>query len=398
MRTNPNLLRKDFPKVRRYVKSGNTYFAVDLRRKHYVGPKWKNFTDKQAALGYAKAVAEKVAQTGLQSISIVPGTDPKIAEWLTLLAPYGRTVEDAIEAAIKVFEKEKEIRESPYMAELLSVWLDDKKTGLKKLRPRTLQSLSAMANKFQKDFGMTRIKEIDQNRIEKYLGSMAVDDQTRENRRNYLSQFFNWSVKKGYFDKNPADKIEIEVVRGSPGFFTVEQCQAMMRLAMTEEHNDLCAYMAIGLFSGIRPEEISRLTWEKNIKMESREIFIQASIAKTKKDRIFQMSENLFAWLDWCKALGKPLAPEKERQRGAGDTSFNTIQNKRSKMWERLGFDFIPDGLRHSFCSYHYAQDKNLETLRHIMGNSPGIIERFYRGAIPRMEVEKFWSIGPQTL
>jgi hypothetical protein len=39
-------IRKEWPRVRQYVKAGNTYFHVDLRRKHYQGQKWKNFNSR----------------------------------------------------------------------------------------------------------------------------------------------------------------------------------------------------------------------------------------------------------------------------------------------------------------------------------------------------------------
>jgi site-specific recombinase XerD len=128
------------------------------------------------------------------------------------------------------------------MAELLSVWVDDKITGLKKLRPKTLKSIRNMSNTFKTDFGMVRMKEIDHTGIEKYLSEKKVADQTRENIRSYLSQFFNWSIKKRCHDNNSADGIEIEVNKGSPGFFTVEQCQAMMRQALKDDHRSISAY------------------------------------------------------------------------------------------------------------------------------------------------------------
>jgi hypothetical protein len=31
------------------------------------------------------------------------------------------------------------------------------------------------------------------------------------------------------------------------------------------------------------------------------------------------------------------------------------------------------------------------------MGNSPSVIDRFYKGAISNVEVEKFWGIGPES-
>jgi integrase len=377
-------IRKDYPRVRQYVKSGNTYFQVDLRRKHYQGPKWKNFTDRQAALKYASDVAEKVSKDGLTSISAV-GTDPRISAWTEQFAIYDKTLEDAISVALAVFEKERKVKESPFMAELLTLWIDDKTTGLRKLRPRSLKTIRNMANIYKTDFGMVRIKEIDQQRIEDYLKGKDVSDQYRENIRNYLSQFFNWCIKKKYHNQNPAEEIEIEVNRGSPGFFTVQQCEAMMTAAMKDEHRAMTAYFALCLFGGIRPDEVARMTWGENVKMDTKEIFLQVGITKTKKERIFKMSDNLFAWIEFCKDV-KPLVPA------------SNIQNQRVRLCKDLNFPWIADGLRHTFATFHYAEHKSFEELRHIMGNSPGIIDRFYKGAISHAALDKFWSITPANL
>jgi hypothetical protein len=236
-------IRKDWPRVRQYVKAGNTYYQVDLRRKHYQGPRWKNFTDRSAALKYAGDIGEKVAKDGLSSISVV-GSDPRVQAWSEQFAIYGKTIEQAVDVALAVFEKERKVKESPYMADLLSLWIDDKCTGLKKLRPRTLKSIRNMANMFKTDFGMTRMKEIDEAGVEAYLAGKNVSDQTQRNICSHLGQFFNWSIRKKYHDQNPADGIEIDINRGSPGFSTVEQRETLMQQAMKEEHQPMTAYFA----------------------------------------------------------------------------------------------------------------------------------------------------------
>jgi len=377
-------IRIDWPKVRQYVKTGNTYFQVDLRRKHYQGPRWKNFTDRQKALKYASEIAEKVAKQGLSNISVV-GKDPRIAAWSEQLAMYDKTIEQAIEAALTTFEKERQVKESPHISELLSVWVNDKTSGLKKLRPRSLKSIRNMADMFKADFGMVRIKEIDQAKIEDYLAKKDVSDQRRENIRNYLSQFFNWSIKKKYHDQNPAEGIEIEISRGSPGFFSVEQCIAVMRQSMKKEHRSMTAYVALCLFGGVRPDEAARMTWEANVKMDTQEIFLQVDITKTKKERIFKMSNTLFEWLDYCEEI-KPLVPP------------GNMQNRRVRLLKGLSLPWIADGLRHTFATFHYAKHSSFEELRKVMGNSPGIIERFYKGSISCSEVGKFWSITPASI
>jgi len=53
---------------------------------------------------------------------------------------------------------------------------------------------------------------------------------------------------------------------------------------------------------------------------------------------------------------------------------------------------------RHTFATFQYAEYKNYEQLRFIMGNSPGIIQRHYKGTISQDEISKFKAINPKNL
>ena len=96
-------IRKDWPKVRQYVKGGHRYFQVDLRRKHYKGQKWKNFTGRDEALDYAAEVGAKVAKSEIYSLESSQGDD-RLKAWGEQCAIYGKTVEQAIETAVAVWK------------------------------------------------------------------------------------------------------------------------------------------------------------------------------------------------------------------------------------------------------------------------------------------------------
>jgi len=372
-------IRRQYPRVRQYIKSGKNYFSVDLRRKHYQGQKFKNFNNREAAMNYATAIGEKVAKSGLDSLI---GVDPRIKAWQEQFAIYGKTPEDGINTALAVYESERKVKESPFMGELLSVWSDDKTSNkLKPLRPETQRMIRSMANRFQSYFGNLRIKEITQDRVETYLTDMPVSNQTKANIKNYLGQFFNWCKKKHYHNENPAEDIEITVESKVPQFFTVDQCKEILCKCLTEDKRML-PYFVLALFGGIRPDEIARMTWN-NIK--GTQIELHASITKTKRSRLFTMSDNLVQWINYCKDV-KTLVPD-------GITKYNRV-----KLCKNLSFKWVPDGLRHTFATFHYAKHKSFELLTHDMGNSPRVIERFYKGTIEASEVEKFWSITPESI
>jgi integrase len=259
--------------------------------------------------------------------------------------------------------------------------LDKIENPLKPLRPRTEESIRFMANTFKADFKDARIKEIDHARLDRYLREKKVSNQYRKNLRNYLGQFFNWAILKGHYDKNPVEKIEIHVQAGVPKFFNVGQCTSILKQVLKKENAPVRAYFVLCLFGGVRPEEAHRLTWKVNVNMNTNEIDIPAAIAKTKKPRIFTMPPLLKLWLEFCPQ-DELLIPANLRRLNDG-------------VVKSLKFDWIQDGLRHTFATFHYAKHKSLDDLRHIMGNSPNVIERFYKGAISKKSVETFWMLTP---
>jgi hypothetical protein len=332
-------IRKDWPRVRQYVKAGSTYFHVDLRRKHYQGQKFKNFTSRDKALEFASDIGKKVAKSGVDSIRAV-GEGDRVKAWGEQCALYGKTVEQAIETALAVWGKERKVMESPFMAELLNVWMPDKiENPLKPLRPRSQQAIRVMANAFKAEFKEARIKEINQTRIERYLLQKGIGNQTRENRRNYLNQFYNWAIRKGHCEKNVVEGIEIHVQNGVPAFFTLEQCVALLKEILKESNDPIRAYFVLCLFGGVRPEEAQRLSWNANVKMDTNEIYIPAALAKSKKTRLFTMPPSLKLWLEFC-SQDKPLIP----------ANFRKLKERVTKSLE---FDWIQDGLRHTFATFH---------------------------------------------
>ncbi|MEI6391337.1 MAG: tyrosine-type recombinase/integrase [Verrucomicrobiota bacterium] len=375
------VIRKEYPRVRCCFQHGKTRYQVDLRKKNYLGQQFKGFSSRDKALEFAQRIGSKVSIGGLDAISNII-EDARIRSWQEQLSVYGKSLEQAMQVALDQFSKEFDAKESLSVSGLMSIWFDDRKVDkLKPIRPRSLDTLRKMSNMFKVDFADTKIAEMDQARIETYLESKEVGNVMRKNIKSYLGQFFNWSIVKKYHNENPCKHIKISIKQVAVKLFTAEQCNAIMTEAL--QHKDITAYFALALFGGVRPEEIDKMNWDTNIKMNSREVFIQSDISKTKKDRMFKMSDTLYEWLNYCRENSNLLVP-----------TFN-IRNRKSEVWKKLPFPWIQDGMRHSFASYHYAKFHSLDDLRWIMGNSPGIIERCYKGIIPEEEISKFWSILP---
>ena len=380
-------IRQEYPCVYQITKGGRKYYRVDMRKKFHTGQKTKNFKTAKEALEYARKFREQTDKNGLISVAPI-SFDSRIDAWAKQFAFYGVTLEQGIALGLSACANEVKRKESPFVSELLTLWRDDKTTSTDKpLRPASIAAIKAMANTFIKDWGDKRIGDIDRKFLEdEYLKGKAITNRSKINMRSYISQFFNWCEHKEYIKdfKNPTKHIVYytEVKGNEPLYLSIEQAQEIMRLA---KDTKVMAYYALCLFAGIRPLEAARMNWGM-VNMETKEIHLPATITKTKKSRIIDMEENLIKWLELADK-NQPLIPANRRK--LDDKAMAT-----------LSFTWVSDYMRHSFCSYYFAKykDNGLNKLANIMGNSPTVIDKFYKGIISKVKFEGYWNITPDSL
>jgi len=382
------LYRKEYPKIRGRVIGGTEYFIVDMRRAGYVGTKTKTFTDLAEAKKFASEIASKVRNTGLSSL--VSNLDPRMPRWQEQANLVGLTLDEIFNLGIKAAVDEKAKAASPLMHDLLEQWYVSKEQNkMKPLRPDSLRACCSMKNRFQADFGQTKIAEIDRQFVMDYLNGQECGNVYRDNLRNYIGQFFFWAIKEGYAKENPAKGIEIDTNDlSAPEYYSVDMCEKIMIEA--SKTPEMVPYFALCLFCGIRPTECQRLEWWSNenkwgVNIETGYIVMTGSITKTKTGRQFDIPKNCLSWLRAYKVDGKPLIPVNFRN------AFKDITKTFNGSW-------IQDGMRHTYATFAYALHHSLPELAHVMGNSPGIIEKFYRGQIAENDVQAFWNITPESI
>ena len=134
-------------------------------------------------------------------------------------------------------------------------------------------------------------------------------------------------------------------------------------------------YLALGLFAGVRPMEIERLSW-KNIL--SGFIEITADKAKTRQRRLISIADNLQQWLN----LGGELPVTNKRKRIA-------------KLISYIGLNWKPDIMRHSFASYHLALHRNEALTCYEMGDNSMTLFRHYRKLVTQEQAAEFFAIRP---
>jgi integrase len=210
--------------------------------------------------------------------------------------------------------------------------------------------------------------------IEKVLAksSGAYSRQTWLNR---ISTLYSYCVRRGYLNNNPCDRIDrVTIDRAAPVVLTVSQAKALLEGCPT-----ICKpYLALGMFAGIRPEEILRTDWE-NINLETRTVMVDG---KTRRRRFVPLEDSAL----------KILAQHPEK-RGAVAPSASTVRRWKRAAREMLGGKWTADILRHTAASMLLAKYEDAGKVALWLGNSPQILLTHYHRPITKAECSAFWEL-----
>jgi integrase len=200
---------------------------------------------------------------------------------------------------------------------------------------------------------------------------------------------FNFAVKRGYLHKNPADAPELpRIIHDEPEIFSVDEVRRLMAATLFRDRNPLLpacrAYLAIGMFAGLRPDEIGRLEW-KHVNLATATIRVKAANAKDRDRRIVTIQPNLIAWLAPLvrtrgQVLDRPLADLRVAARGV----LNLPK------WPH-------DIMRHTFVSYHFAWfEDEAKTKKQVGHRDDGrVFYNHYMVPVSRADARQFWDTVP---
>jgi integrase len=234
------------------------------------------------------------------------------------------------------------------------------------------------------------VSDIDYRILEPLIN--AVPSGGRNLILRHFRLFFNFAIKKGFAKENPVARLDfVQVVRKEVEVITPTDVARMLEHALQSDL-DLVPFLTLGIFCGIRPEEIRLMHWS-DVDVPSKGITIRPEVSKTHKRRFPELSDNAAEWLEaYRRAGGQMKGPITKLQE---DALFAHRQKNRLA----AGVTHWPNSaMRHSFCSYWLAQHKDVNRLVLLSGHdSPDTMwENYHRGVTPA-EAEKFWAITPPS-
>ena len=337
----------------------------------------ETFPTKGEAETRAAEIRLKRENQGSAAFNIPLPLRVEAVECAELLQPYNSTIREACRFYVDHVLK---FKNAPTVAEIVAKLVAD--TGAAGRRGLTTKDLRYRLGVFAKTFGTRKLSEITLPELQAWSNDPTLSARSRRTMLTKVSQLFRYAEKHGWCEKNiSAHVARPDVPDGEPGFLSVEQCARLLECA---PDHDLLSYVVLSLFAGIRVTELRRLSWDK-LKLEQGVIIIDGNVAKTKSRRIIDLHDTARAWLAICaKRSGSVVDPVNFRKR------LDMLRKAAGlvKGW--------PDNaLRHTAATYTYALTQDAVRVSAMLGNSPDVLHRHYRGLATKANAERFFALRP---
>lgn len=249
--------------------------------------------------------------------------------------------------------------------------------------------VNSWLREFAGTFTGTAVCDLSKEHLNAYAKTFkGFTPKTRNHRRATVKMFLKWCARQDYLAVNhrllEADCLATEIADAAAAdFFRPAELQTLLDNAT----DDLRPVIAIAGLASLRGEEIMRLEWADVWRVEGH-IEVSARNAKTRQRRLVAICPALAAWLEPFRASAGKVYP---RGVHAWQHAFLTMR-KSLNIPDRL------NGLRHAFCTYHFALHSNENLTAAQAGNSPAMIHAHYKGLATKADAEKWFGLMPQTV
>jgi integrase len=221
--------------------------------------------------------------------------------------------------------------------------------------------------------------------IDTWLMSLKGGPQSKTNFRRAVHNLFSWCVARGYATSNPVTQAaKVKIPPRTIGVLSVSEARRLLMAC----HACLLPAVAIGMFAGLRREEIARLDW-REINLDGGHIEVAASKSKTAQRRLVEISDNLREWLAPHRQLSGLVSPTRTPYRWRFNEAVKAAGIER---WPR-------NALRHTFASCHLAYYQDAAKTALQLGHTESrTLFAHYRELVKSRDAAQFWAIVPAEI
>lgn len=358
----------------------------------------KGFKTRAAAEQWAREREKETLAHGTDA-ALTAAERAAVLETRHLLENLGVSLRDAIQFAADFMETEENFIT---VESLLANMIKSRQRVGRSLRH--LKDMKSKLGKFSAVFGPRFIASISKAEIEDWLHDLKLAPASFNSYRRLVGMLFREAEREGIIKSNPVAKISSARIHESKySILTPAETEHLLKSARPE----ILPAIAIAAFTGLRDAEVQRLDWAAIRRQPDPphrphgHIWFQGEGAKTRKNRIIPLSENLAAWLAPVKKKEGPVWPENGRKlheaaRLAAGFAAPSVVARARKENPKSSLRIWPNNaLRHSFASYWLALHQDAPALALTMGTSPDMIFRNYLALVTADDAAKYFSIFP---
>jgi integrase len=233
--------------------------------------------------------------------------------------------------------------------------------------------------------------DLSREHLSAYIGGHGdVSARTRNGRRTVVKMFLKWAIAGDLLPANhrllAADGMAKEKEDfGEVEFYTPKELRMLLDTASREaEFAGLLPVIALCGLAGLRLQEAVRLTWEDVFRVGGH-VEISSAKSKTRSRRLVTACQALTRWLAPYRGYSGPVWPH----------ALDRYHDEFNALLDTLGIAPKRNGLRHAFCSFHYAFHANESLTAQQAGNSPQMVHAHYKGLATRAEAQKWFGVKP---
>jgi integrase len=305
----------------------------------------------------------------------------------------GRTLGEAVEGYLRTVATVKRIDVATAVEEFIQI--NEPRTRAAdgqraQLSSKYFYNLSIQLRRFAATFPNTALCDLTKQHLDAFASSLGdFSAKSRNHHRTAARQFLQWAVRKDYLPVThrlgEADGLRPEHANTADvQFYSPRELAALLANAS----DTLRPLIAVGGLAGLRTAELLRLDWA-DIWRVSGHIEITAGKSKTRQRRLVEICAALRAWLE-------PYRARKTGKFWPGEET--TFQDHFGELCETAKVTRKTNGLRHSFCSFHFALHANENLTAQQAGNSPAMIHAHYKGLATKAEAKKWFQVTPNKI
>lgn len=346
------------------------------------------FKTRELASEFAASLRVKIKDHGVKSVTLSASLTMDALRAAALLEKFdGITLTQAAQFYVKHHD---EAAKCPTMATAFTESI--KRRG--EMSTAYLRDMRTLEKRLPASFMAMNIYEITGKDIAAALDHATGGVTMWRNAYRTIRAIFGDQVKSGTIKTNPCANVHQPKTRNDDEvtIFTPDQCRAIFDACkvyqdgMSRDCRDCVAAFAILIFAGIRPAELTRLTWD-NVNLQTGFIRLSGAVTKTGRTRNAHISDTLRAWLE--------TVPADQRE---GKIIPNDWRRKSARVRKSAGIEGheYQDAPRHTFGSFTVALE-GIEYVRAVMGHGfTATFERHYNNALTIPQAREYMAILPE--